>query len=243
MRTLAVAMVVVLGSIGEASGASARGVAVIARNADVREGARELARAAYADSSLRPAFDDATARVVLGEPAAAGGRGRDEEFARVARAAVDASDAVVGERLLGALCSELEVVAVVLVEGSTATPSARVFVAEERRFVSGVLVPRLAPEASAAGRDWGDAVTLLRGILQPRVDPVHAGAPSSGATAPRPIAPLGSGAGARPRPLLTSPWFWGGLAAVAAVGVTVLVLSQTIFESPDAVRVSGRIVP
>ena len=43
--------------------------------------------------------------------------------------------------------------------------------------------------------------------------------------------------------LLTSPWFWGGLGAVVAVGVTVFALSQTSLNEPDVIRLEGRVSP
>jgi hypothetical protein len=48
----------------------------------------------------------------------------------------------------------------------------------------------------------------------------------------------------KPAPhLLSSAWFWGSLAAVVSVGVTVLVLSQTTSDAPTTLRLDGRIAP
>jgi hypothetical protein len=43
--------------------------------------------------------------------------------------------------------------------------------------------------------------------------------------------------------LWKSPWLWGGLGVVLSAGITVLVLSQTVYAEPDAVRFEGRISP
>ncbi len=101
--------------------------------------------------------------------------------------------------------------------------------------------------AEAPTITWPGAAKVLSGIL---------GAPSAGTRA-------GRTAGAGPRvpatrpskdvlsdagpkqdsaiALLTSPWFWGALGAVATVGVTIFVIAKSTEGDGDMLRLQGRV--
>jgi hypothetical protein len=87
---------------------------------------------------------------------------------------------------------------------------------------------------------WPGATELFRGLL--------AGKPA--ALKSEPIKPVPARKPALPPPedksprsFWTSPWFWGPLAGVAAVGLSVLIVAKTTEKDPDMVRLKGWIAP
>jgi hypothetical protein len=234
-------------------------VVVIAKDHPVSESARNLARALYREAALRPAVDEATVRAVLGEPVGETPTPATAELARVVRAAVAADDPAVAARLFRSLGEDVGVLALVLVEGAEGASVARVFLVSEGRFMPMTLAPRApAPAGTPVGRtadpEWAFAVPLVRALVAPPASPEASAPartpsprsaavrpPSEGALPPAPL--RGEQPGKPSRPLLASPWFWGGLAAVVSVGVTVLVLSQTALKTPDTLLLDGRIAP
>jgi hypothetical protein len=225
-----------------------QGAVVLAKVATAERAAEGLARAAYQETLLRPALDESTVRAVLGGPLPADAPPRAAELRRVARAAMDASDPAIGARLMRGLGAELGVALVLVVEGEDAAPVARAFVVSEGRYSPVTFSPTLRSDASLPARagappppstyDWTDAVALLRGLTRPRAS---LAAPPAAVPAPtEPPRPLRRSFGEH---LVQSSWFWGGLAAVAAVGVTVIILSQTTLNESDTVVLGGRIAP
>ncbi|MBM4359532.1 MAG: hypothetical protein FJ096_15620 [Deltaproteobacteria bacterium] len=245
MRALVIALVACLLHAGDATAAGRQGIVVVARGAAVVEAAASLARAAYQDRRLRPELDESTVAAVLGLPAP-DASARVLELGRVARAAVDAADPAIGARLLRGLGSELGTSHVVVVDGTEASPTARVFVVEDGRFLPLLLAPRAAPAsptvapAPARDADWSDAVLLLGAAARPSL-PAKATVAPAPLPAPRPLPGPSREPGKPSHPLLSSGWFWGSLAAVVSVGLTVLIVSHTTGDSPGTVRLDGRL--
>jgi hypothetical protein len=241
---------------------------VLAESGAVEPAAKALARAIYQDARLRPNIDEPVARVLLGA-AASEGDAQQRELAEVV-AALRAGEAPVRRRLLSSLGEELNCELVVLVGGSADKPRARVLRVSESRLLGVVLAADRA-EPDTAARTWRDGVALLRGLLHgPAPGPRSAAAPAptqatqqaTQAARAEPAQPpakrrpsnrqTAATPGAEPVvaddddgdvDLLTSPWFWAGLGTVMAVGVTVLVLSQTALNEPDTVLLEGRVGP
>ncbi len=274
MHTMRVVLAFVLAGFASVSSANAegrRGAVVVAATTSAVVDAKVLARAIYREPQLRPALDEATARAVLGDEPASVGSAKNLELARVARAAVEGRDPAVSVRLLRSLGDELGAAALVIVAapqplseqpvGAAApSPSARVFLVGDGRFLPLTLAPRLAVAPSQPDSevkdppevDWSDAVAYLRSqapLLIARADALVVSAPVAQPvarlrTTNAPLAPdAPAERGEHARPFLSSPWFWGGLAAVVAVGVTVLVLSQTALKPSDSLMLEGRIAP
>ena len=229
--------------------AQSKGTAIVAANEAARPAAKELARLVYRDAKLRPSFDETIARALLGE--APSEEGQAKEIAGVV-ASLDTSDEAVARRVLASTGKELGVSLVVLVESDDRGPRARVLRVSEQRFLGVTLTPK---PLEGGALDWQDGVALLRNLpeAQPLPGPRRANLPKA-----KPKKKSGSkkngtkknghkpdtGEKSDESPnLLTSPWFWGGLGVVVAVGVTVLVLSQTVFKDGDAVTLEGRVSP
>lgn len=253
MRALVLFLFAWLLPVASARADERQGAVVIARTVAVERAAEELARAAYQEPLLRPLLDELTVRAVLGGPLAAESPPRALELRRVARAAAEEADPAIAARLLRGLGGELGVALVLVVAGDEAAPSARAFVVAEGRFSPATFAPApLAPtpplhDGAAAPptlppRDWSDAVSLLRGLVRPAAPPAVPVAPLA-PVSKAPTAPPPARRGFVAEHLLRSPWFWGGLAAVAAVGATVIILSQTTLNEPDTVVLGGRIAP
>jgi len=248
---------------------TARGAVVVAADEGARAETRALARLIYADARLRPHIDERDAQVLAGEPPPAADVGEDglpvdeKAAARAELASVIKTlatvERVVQRRLLTGAGEELAVELVVLVSTSSDGPSARVLRVSESRFLSVTLAPkRRVPPASASNAsaglpaggeasvswDWSDAVAMMRGLLTrppPGPRPKPAVKPNG-----KPILDQDAekaDEGDDSVDLLTSPWFWGGLGVVVAVGVTVLVLSQTVFDESDTVVLEGQVSP
>jgi hypothetical protein len=252
-RALVLVLLLVLWS-SPARADERQGAVILARNAEALPAAKALARTAYRDRQVRPAIDESTARILIGEPQGEGASAKAVELAEVARTALAQSDGTIATRLLSSLGRDLEVELVVVVELWDTGPQARVLAVSEGRFLPLVLSPKVSlppppPEAppgppAAPLFDWSGATRVLRGLAHPPA-PSHLGpsvAPAEAHARPAPPAPSPpDDKGKFGRNLLTSPWFWGGLAAVVTVGVTVLVLSQTALNEPDTVILDGRI--
>ena len=126
---------------------------------------------------------------------------------------------------------------VVIVAVGAGGPTARVLRVADEQFVAVTLAA--APEPTArSGYQWRDAVGILHSLVKgPPPGPRSTPAPSAVEAA------TADGADDSDWDLLTSPWFWGGLGVVVAVGVTVLILSQTTLNEPDLVMLKGRVGP
>lgn len=246
-----------------------RGCVVVARTPQAEPAAKELARAIYREPSLRPRHDEMTVRAVLGETLSADAPAAARELARVARAAVEAADPAIGLRLFRSLGGDLGVATLAVVEAPLsvgagtlgdvdAGPSARVFIVAEGRFLPLTFTPRrgvssrpgAAPSSEGVESEWSDAVAFLRQLSAPQAAPLGASVPVASvrevAAPPRDFTASRRPAkepGQSSHPWLSSPWFWGSLGAVVAVGATVLVLSQTALKPAETVVLEGRIVP
>lgn len=228
--------------------AQSKGAAVVAAREAARPAAKELARLVYRDAKLRPGFDETIARALLGEVPSA--EGQAKEIAGVV-ASLDTSDEAVARRVLASTGKELGVSLVVLVDtDDDKGPHARVLRVSEQRFLGVTLTPK---QLEGGALDWQDGVGLLRSLpeAQPLPGPRRANLPKqkpkpktkkNGAKKNGHKPDTGEKSDETPN-LLTSPWFWGGLGVVVSVGVTVLVLSQTVFKDDDAVTLEGRVAP
>jgi hypothetical protein len=185
---------------------SGSGVAVVAIG---DAPAQDLAREIYARPSLRPAFDEAHARVLTGEAPAPDAPREISELAET-RAAIHGDDAP-SRRLLGSLATTLHVKVIVVVMPSTdPRPIARAFLADSGVFDAA----RYAPDAADGGAlDWAAVVASMDrayGVRSLR-------APTLATT------PIAAGAAddkeGRSRPFYTSPWFWAAVGAAAFGGV------------------------
>jgi len=222
--------------------AKRQGALVLSSGATATPSARALARQVYATAALRPRIDEATAEVLMGGPPGSDKTQRD--IAQACRAARDTKNESVQRRLLTSLGNELAVHWVVWVQPAKAGPVARVLNVSKGRFLAVLLAPKTDAKsaAKAATSDWSDAVAILSGL--------HRGKPAPG---PRTTPSTTSGilsksdkkgtAADTGRKWWSSPLFWGGLGAVVAVGVTVLVLSQTVLNDPGTARLTGRVTP
>jgi len=213
------------------------GLAVVGMGASV-DLAWPLARAVYADASLRPTtLDEAHARVLVGEPAGEGATAELRDLADL-RAAIHGDDAA-SRQLLQSIGLSLHVKGVVVVQPGVspgARPAARVFVTTSNAY-DAVLYEAdpSAPVTWGTGTGpatWGGAVQALRrGFAEaPAVSvsaPVAA-APVAGGASPGAVRGLASvGAGSRATDkgagsqvaFYQSPWFWAAAgAALFAAG-------------------------
>jgi hypothetical protein len=232
---------------------AARGAVVVAMDDESGPAARALARAVYRDAALRPALDEAAAQTLVGASPAGDAPAAVKELAEVRRAATggaDAGSAPVARRLLASLGAGVDAALVVAVATTAGRPAARVLRVAGASYAPlelGATVHRPS-DGAAATFDWPGAAAALRSLLGAG----DAAAPRRGATgATRPLAQSGSpaqdAAGARDataeRSAWSSPWFWGSLAGVAAVGLTVFIFAETGGGESDTLRLQGRLAP
>jgi hypothetical protein len=210
------------------------GAVVVAASAGAADAAKPLARAIYADAALRPPVDDATARVLAGDAAPQGAAGKIGELAEL-RASIEAerSDAA-RRRLLAAIGADVGAVAVIAVERTDAGVVARILHVTAAAYdgVALVATPAGAPEVPSF--TWPTtAAATVRAAIAP-----------AGSAAPAPTRPKSPPADRGSGSWLRSPWFWGPLVGVAAVGLTVLVLAETSDDDPNGtVHATGRLLP
>lgn len=193
---------------GSAPTQAPAGLAVVAV-AGATDAAWPLARAVYAESSLRPAsVDEAHARTLCGE---APPPGAPQELRDVSDtvAALRGDDAP-SRALLSDLARRFSVRGVIVVRLDAGVASARVFLAD-----SGVLdAATFAPDGASAPVTWSEATRSLVRTY---------GAPTLHAP------PLASHPVDAPEPahaFYKSGWFWGALGAAALAGGAVFLATR-----------------
>lgn len=218
-------------SVADAAEPASHGTVVVAVGVDAGAAAASLARIVYRDAALRPTLDEATARVLAGEPVPEGASPALRELADLRASVERAGSDAAARRLLAAIGSETHAAVVVPVSRDEGALHARALRVEGARFVGAPLSGEVVAGAdgSAQVRWPDDATSTLRQAVGP--------------LAPAPIA-----APARPAPdehaprsTFSSPWFWGGLGVVAAAAVTVFVLSRTTGHDTATVHVGGTV--
>jgi hypothetical protein len=214
--------------------AQPQGAIVVAAAEGAGPAARALALETYRDAALRPPIDEATARVLAGDPPAEGAPPRLKEIAELRASIARAGSDVVTRRLLASLGAELGARLVVPVTMDGSRPVARVLRTSSAvfdRIELGATI-ETAPDGARTFRWPGTAATLRVLVQGPSKEAAGPPAPKA---PPAPEAP-------QSKPFWQSAWFWGSLAGVAAVGITVGVLSKTT-GGPGKVHLQGMIGP
>jgi hypothetical protein len=249
-------------AMAPAQPAVARGAVVVAVGDGATQPARALARAIYRDAALRPALDDAFARVLIGEAPASDAPAAVKELAEARRSVAESGSDVVARRLLASLGAQAQAEVVVAVSMQGGRPVARVLRVATASYaplelgatIRGLEQPAGAgPQAAATGAamfEWPGATATLRAqlsgagspgkpaagqVVGPLAHPARGRAPANATAAERGEAQGGE--------VWRSPWFWGAIGAVAAVGITVFVLAKTSEGDADTVHLAGRIAP
>lgn len=227
--------------------------------------ARPLAQAIYRDAELRPAIDDATARVLAGEAPAQDAPAKLKEMSEVRASLGRAGSDAAARRLLASIGADLSARLVVTVSLEQSRPVARVLRVETGAFEGLELGATI--ETNAAGEkvyQWPGAVAALHGLTTgatgapgapgaATTDPVEGRAAGKGAGAIRPEATPKDG----PKPpsrkekaleesrsgWSSSPWFWVALGALVAGGITAIVVANTSGDpgTVDTVHLKGRV--
>lgn len=242
---------------------AARGALVVLAGApsdEVAQACREIAREVYKQAPLRPSIDETGVRVMCGSAAPSDAPAELRSLGEL-RAGLSSELENAGNRaLLGAIAKGAHAKQVVVVDKSPAS-TGEIPVIRARWLSLGpgddgalTLDPSSfaipLPPQSSAESPFKAIGAALEGLLVPR--PVAA-EPES---APHAVPGLGprkshlSGAQPKDGPpdtpttsFFESPWFWVAAGGVAAIGVTILVVSQATDVGQGTVHVSGRVEP
>lgn len=225
----------------EADGKLARkGVAVIAVGVGdpPMKATRSLARVVYKSPALRPRADETTVQVLAGGPAPAGDPALAELAELRSALPVDVETAA-AKALLQAIAEKIDARALVLVSvGGDGRALGRLVRLDLGGAGSGVRVDD-ATFASAVPSEredfvWTGVDDALSAILRtnevgPRRD--LSKAPSAPNTPDE------------PQNLVEKPWFWVVVGGVAALGLTAVIVSQTVDTSSGTVHLQGKVLP
>ncbi len=222
-------------SCAHAAETPAHGAIVVAVSSNATAPTRALAHEVYRHPDLRPAIDEPTARVLTGAPP-------DEDEKRKELSSIVGSIATseqepVARRLLASLGNELHAELVIAVTIQNERPLARVLRVATARYEGIELGATIQTNASGEKTyQWpGAAASLAPLLAQPQVGRQPA---RPLAAKPLPVSPKPK----QEKSVWSSPWFWGSLGGVAAVGLTVFILSQTS-QSPGTIYLDGRVSP
>jgi hypothetical protein len=201
------------------------GLAVVATDG-ATDAAWPLARAIYADPSLRPSrIDEGQARVLCGEAPAPGAPQELRDLADTVKA-VKGDDAP-SRALLSEVARRLSVRALVVVQAGADHPNARVFLADAGVFDAATYAPDSAPTLG-----WTAAAQSLARAYGVHSEP---SSPPSAATAPTSAPPLATREESRlsvpPAPptrkaFYETGWFWGALGAAAFAGGAIFLATR-----------------
>ena len=207
---------------------SASGLAVVAMpGASVA--AWPLARAVYADASLRAAeIDEAHARVLCGEPAASSDPAELRDLSDTV-AALRGEDAP-SRALLGGIARRFSARGLVVVAVTSGHSTARVFLAETGAFDAATYAPDDSPALA-----WSATTRSLARTFGPPPSP----SPALGPSAAPALATHDGPNKAREersssRPFYESTWFWGAIGAAALTGGVVYFATRD--SSPKAIH-------
>ncbi len=226
--------------------APAHGAVVVALSDEAGPAARALAHEVYREPLLRPSIDEATARVLTGDaatatPEAAGSSVSSPRSpaARLDRGLGHRHHDSASPRLSASLRADL-VVAVSLDGGHAMAKVLHAGTASYERVELGAGVEIAADGArSFSGRRR-----------------LHAARPAARASAAEPAArgrealakvpeyakPVHKAPPTEQGPVWKSPWFWAAIGGVAAVGITVFVLSKTT-STTHSIHLDGSVDP
>ena len=217
-----------------------RGVIVLAMSDEAIPAARALAREVYAEDALRPAIDDATARVLAGEAPPPNAGPKLVEIADVRKAAQGAPSDAVTKRLFTSLGDDLGAILVVPVTVRDHRPAARIVSVAKGAFEPIELSGAIEAQPDGSSRvTWSGVATILKGLV-----PKPVATPSSSSSAPSstPAGPLAPKKEEAPSSFWSSPWTWVGAGVVVAAGVVVFAVSQTQGDG-GGLRMQGRVAP
>jgi hypothetical protein len=209
---------------------SGQGLAVVAFPG-ATDVAWPLAEAVYGEPTLRPnGIGDATARVLCGEPAAAGSAVALVDLA--AEVAALRGDDAPSRALLAEIARHAAVRGLVAVRVSEGHPFAQVFLAETGLFDAATFAPDEAPKVTPRV-EWAAAVrSLARSYPAQAAAPVAAPRPAPALatrqTPPSAPSPPGS------HPFYESAWFWGAVGAAVLAGGGVYLASRD--TSPSTIH-------
>ena len=215
---------------------------MVAVGDDASGAARALAHDVYRDAALRPPIDEFTAKLLTGDATAeANAKGKLKELADIRAALPRAGSEVATRRLLASLGTELGAVFVVAVTLDAGRPLARAIRSASAAYEGAPLAGLVDTAAGGPSFTWPGATTTLAALLPPSAAPRKPSAvPSPGPLAPAKTPPKKDAK--EDKPFWASPWFWGTVGGVAAVGITVFVLSKTT-SSTGTVHIDGKVGP
>lgn len=232
--------------------AAPRGAVVVAVNDNAGPAAKALAHEVYREPLLRPGIDEATARALTGAAAdsAAATTPPTAAAAKLAeitalRGSIAASVTDITTRhLLASLGASLRVDLVIAVSLDGGHAMARVLHAGTATFERVELGASVEIAADGARTfTWPGAATTVRGFLPAPPAPPVVEAPKPVARPAPQVKTESKAELSDQRPMWKSPWFWAALGGVAAVGITVGVLSATTGGSTGTVHVDGSVDP
>jgi hypothetical protein len=247
---------------GEAApAAAARGAIVVAVGEGATEAARPLAHDVYREEALRPAVDDATARVLIGEPLAKDAPPKLIELAEIRASIARSGSDAAARRLLASLGEGARARIVVTVAMEGGRPVAKVLRVETRAFENVELGATVETPAASAPQTstakifrWPGAVVTLLPLASTvaAAETKSTAAPSGSAAATTnkasagPVRPPSSSEPAAPKPVEAQPawksvWFWATLGGVAAAGVAAFGIAKAVESDAGIVRLQGRV--
>jgi hypothetical protein len=217
---------------------ASRGALVVALGTNVTAATKALAKDVYRDPRLQPDVDEATARVLAGEPAPEDAPPQVRSLAKVRESLPTGPDDL-GAKLIAAIGQERHATVVIAVSMTADRPVARVVRVASAKYES-VLIEATVEraEGDVVRHSWPGATSILHQLF------VAAPAPqTTGPIAPRKVEST------PPKPVTTgsswykSPWFWGPLGAVVATGAAIVIATQVTKDDIDTVRLRGQVSP
>lgn len=219
------------------------------------EACRAIARDVYERPRLRPRLDETAVRVLCGSAAPGDAPREVRALAELREGLGPELDAATNRALVDALASATRAETLVLVDGG-APEHVRVRWLARKGDGPGLVLDPVSldvptPTQSSAAPGLFDAIGEgLEGLIAPA-------APAPLAEAPAPHAVPGLGprkshlGGAKPgQPpdvpapsFFETPWFWVAAGGVAAIGLTILIVSQATDVGQGSVHVSGKVEP
>lgn len=243
---------------------ASRGAIVVLAGApsdDVAQACRDIAREVYKRAPLRPAIDEAGVRVMCGSAPPSDASSEVRSLGELRESLSSELENAGNKALLGALAKGARANVVVVVDKAPAANGGDGVVIRTRWMKNESASDSLTldpasfaitlPTQSSAESPWKEIGAALEGLLIPR-----APATEPSATATHPVPGLGprkshlSGPQPKDGPpdapttsFFESPWFWVAAGGVAAIGVTILVVSQATDVGQGTVHVSGKVEP